>query len=68
MNFEAQTVMVAFNTVCTYIDTRDLVQKHMAFNIWLLRFEWAIPELKESSPTKQEPGLVRLKYMFFCQC
>lgn len=39
MNFEAQATMVAFNVVCTYIDTRDLVQEHLAFNIWLLRVE-----------------------------
>lgn len=36
MNFEAQAAMVAFNAVC---NTRDLVQKHLVFNIWPLRDE-----------------------------
>lgn len=64
MNFEAQATMVAFNVVCTYIDTRDLVQEHLAFNIWLLRVEWVMPEPKEDSQMKQEPGLVRLNYKY----
>jgi hypothetical protein len=31
MNFEAQVAMVAFNTICAYIYTRDLIQEHLAF-------------------------------------
>jgi hypothetical protein len=27
---------VAFNTVCSYIGTRDLVQEHIAFKMWPL--------------------------------
>jgi hypothetical protein len=29
MDFEAQVIQSAFNTVCTYIGTRDLVQEHL---------------------------------------
>jgi hypothetical protein len=33
MNDEAQTALVAFNAVCSYIGIRDLVQEHMAFKV-----------------------------------
>ena len=33
---------------------RDLVQEHMAFNIWSLNTEWDMPELKEGSTIKEE--------------
>jgi hypothetical protein len=38
----------AFNTVCSFIGTRDLIQEHIAFRVWPL----------------VESGLVRLKYTF----
>jgi hypothetical protein len=31
---------MAFNTICTYIGTRDLVQEYIAFKAWLLANEW----------------------------
>jgi hypothetical protein len=33
---KAQACLVAFNTVCSYIGTRDLVQEHIAFKMWPL--------------------------------
>lgn len=36
----------------------------MAFNIWPLRVEWSVPELKDSLPSENEPGLIRLKYSY----
>jgi hypothetical protein len=33
---EAQACLVAFNVVCSYISTRDLVQEHIAFRGWPL--------------------------------
>jgi hypothetical protein len=53
LNNEAQATLVAFNTVCNYIDTRDLVQEYIDFDIWSLKAKWNMPELKEGSPTKQ---------------
>jgi hypothetical protein len=34
---DAQACQAAFNTVCTYIGTRDLVQEHIASKYGLLR-------------------------------
>jgi hypothetical protein len=31
---DIQTCHAAFSTVCTYIGTRDLVQKHIAYRVW----------------------------------
>jgi hypothetical protein len=36
MSDEAQAALVAFNIVCSYIGTRDLIQEHLAFNVWPL--------------------------------
>jgi hypothetical protein len=33
---KAQACLVAFNTVCSNTDYRDLVQDHIAFKIWPL--------------------------------
>jgi hypothetical protein len=33
---EVQACLMAFNTVCTYIGTRDLVQEHIAYKVWPL--------------------------------
>jgi hypothetical protein len=37
---EVQACLVAFNTVCTYISIRDLVQEHIDFKEWPLVNEW----------------------------
>jgi hypothetical protein len=33
---DIQTCQTTFNTVCTYIDMRDLVQEHIAYRVWPL--------------------------------
>jgi hypothetical protein len=63
MNIEkAQACLVAFNTVCSYIDTRDLVQEHIAFKVWPLVSEWEMP--KETNTSSSGGGLVYLKYTY----
>jgi hypothetical protein len=52
----------AFNTVCSFIGTRDLVQEHVAYRIWPLIDSWEMP--KETITNLNEGGLVRLKYAF----
>jgi hypothetical protein len=52
----------AFNTVCTYIGTRDLVQEHITYRVWSLASGWEMP--KEAAAGSSEGGLVYLKYTF----
>jgi hypothetical protein len=52
----------AFNTVCSFISTRDLVQEHIAFRVWPLVESWEMP--KETTTDSSKDGLVRLKYTF----
>jgi hypothetical protein len=59
---EAQACLMAFNTVCTYISTKDLVQEHIAFKVWTLVNDWEMP--KETAAGSNEGGLVYLKYSF----
>jgi hypothetical protein len=59
---EVQTCQMAFNTICTYIGTRDLVQEHIAFRVWPLANEWEMP--KEAAASSSQGGLVYLKYTF----
>jgi hypothetical protein len=63
---KAQTCLVAFNVVCSYICTRDLVQEHIAFKVWPLINEWEIPkEIEdESSQSAGKGDLVYLKYTY----
>jgi hypothetical protein len=49
-----------FSTVCAFIGTRDLIQEHIAFRVWLLVESWDMP--KETTADSSEGGLVRLKY------
>jgi hypothetical protein len=53
---------MAFNIVCTYIGTRDLVQEHIAFKVWPLTNEWEM--LKETIAGSSQGDLVYLKYTF----
>jgi hypothetical protein len=55
INFEAQVSIVAFNAMCTYIGTGDIVQEHLELNIWPLRAEWSMPEMIEKDASKAEP-------------
>jgi hypothetical protein len=59
---DIQACQAAFNTVCTYIGTRDLVQEHSAYRVWPLASGWEMP--KETVVGSSEGGLVYLKYTF----
>jgi hypothetical protein len=41
---EVQACQIAFNTICTYIGSRDLVQEHIAYKVWPLANEWGMPK------------------------
>jgi hypothetical protein len=59
---DVQACQAAFNTVCTYIGTRDLVQEHVAYKVWPLASGWEMP--KEVAAGSSQGGLVYLKYTF----
>jgi hypothetical protein len=59
---EVQACLMAFNTVCTYIGSRDLVQEHITSKVWPLVSEWEMP--KETAAGSSQGGLVYLKYTF----
>jgi hypothetical protein len=59
---EVQACQTAFNTICTYIGTRDLVQEHIAYKVWPLANKWEMP--KEAAADSSQSGLVYLKYAF----
>jgi hypothetical protein len=52
----------AFNNVCAFIGTRDLVQEHIAYRVWPLVDDWEMP--KETVVGSSQGGLVYLKYTF----
>jgi hypothetical protein len=52
----------AFNNVCAFIGTRDLVQEHIAYRVWPLVNDWEMP--KEIAVGSSQGGLVYLKYTF----
>jgi hypothetical protein len=52
----------AFNTACSFIGTRDLIQEHIAFRVWPLVESWEL--LKDTTTESSDGGLVRLKYTF----
>jgi hypothetical protein len=58
-----QACLMAFNTVCTYIGTRDLVQEHIALKVWPLVNEWEMS--KETAAGSSQGGLVYLRYIFW---
>jgi hypothetical protein len=59
---DIQACQAAYNTVCTYIGTRDLVQEHIAFKVWPLESGWEMS--KETAAGSSQGGLVYLKYTF----
>jgi hypothetical protein len=59
---DVQACQIAFNTVCTYIGTWDLVQEHIAYRVWPLASSWEMP--KETAAGYSQGGLVYLKYTF----
>ena len=52
---------MAFNTVCTYIGTRVLVQEHIAYKVWPLVNDWEMS--KEIVVGSSQGGLVYLRYI-----
>jgi hypothetical protein len=60
---DVQACQAAFNTVCTYIGTRNLVQEHIAYKVWPLASEWEMP--KEATAGSNHGDLVYLKYIFW---
>jgi hypothetical protein len=52
----------AFNNVCAFIGTRDLVQEHIAYRVWPLVNDWEMS--KETVAGSSQGGLVYLKYTF----
>jgi hypothetical protein len=59
---EIEACQRAFNNVCTFIRTRDLVQEHIAYRVWPLVSDWEMP--KEAAAGSSQKGLVYLKYTF----
>jgi hypothetical protein len=59
---DIETCQRSFNTVCTFIGTRDLVQEHIAYRVWPLVNEWEMP--KEAATGSSQGVLVYLKYTF----
>jgi hypothetical protein len=59
---KAQGCLVAFNTMCSYIGTRDLVQEHITLKVWPLVNEWEMP--KETTDSSSKDGLVYPKYSY----
>ena len=59
---DVQACQMAFNTICTYIDTRDLVQVNIAYRVWPLASGWEMP--KEAAAGSSQSGLIYLKYTF----
>jgi hypothetical protein len=59
---EIEICQRTFNTVCTFIGTRDLIQEHIAYRVWPLVNGWEMP--KETAVGSSQGGLVYLKYSF----
>jgi hypothetical protein len=55
---EVQVSQMAFNTICTDIGTRDLVQEHTVYKVWPLANEWEMP--REAAADSSQSGLVYL--------
>jgi hypothetical protein len=59
---DVEACQKAFNNVCAFIGTRDLIQEHIAYREWPLVDNWEMP--KETAARSNEGGLIRLKYTF----
>jgi hypothetical protein len=59
---DIQACQAAFNTVCTYIGTTDLVQEHITYRVWPHANGWEMP--KETAAGPSQGGLIYLKYTF----
>jgi hypothetical protein len=63
---KSQACLAAFNTVCSYIDTRDLVQEHITFKVWPLAAECEMTKYAgaDTSQIAGKSSLVHLKYSY----
>jgi hypothetical protein len=59
---DTEACQKAFNNVCAFIGTRDLVQEHIAYRVWPLVDSWEM--LKETAAGSSQGVLVYLKYTF----
>jgi hypothetical protein len=59
---DVEACQATYNTVCTYIDTSDLVQEHIAYRLWPLASGLEMPN--EAASRSSQDGLVYLKYTF----
>jgi hypothetical protein len=59
---DTEACQKAFNNVCAFIGTRDLVQEHIAYRVWPLVDNWEMP--KKTDAGSSQGGLVYLKYTF----
>jgi hypothetical protein len=59
---DTEACQKAFNNVCAFIGSRDLVQEHIAYRVWPLVENWEMP--KETAAGSSQGGLVYLKYTF----
>jgi hypothetical protein len=62
MENDAKACQKAFSNVCAFIGTRDLIQEHIAYRVWLLVYNWEMP--KDTAAGSSQDGLIRLKYTF----
>jgi hypothetical protein len=58
----AEECQRAFDVVCSFIGTRDLIREHIAFRVWPLVEKWEMP--KETITKSDEGGLIRMKFTF----
>jgi hypothetical protein len=63
---KSQVCLAAFNVVCSYIDTIDLVQDDIAFKVWPLTAEWEMPKDAgaDTSQNARKRSLIHLKYSY----
>jgi hypothetical protein len=59
---DVQACQTAFNTICTYIGMRDLIQDHISYRVWPFASGWEMP--KEAVAGSSQSGLIYLKYTF----
>jgi hypothetical protein len=59
---KSHACLTTFNAVCSYIGTRDLVQEHIAFKVWILTAEWEMPKDVEAD-TSQNAGKSSLVHL-----
>jgi hypothetical protein len=62
---KSQGCLAAFNVVCSYIGSRDIVQEYIAFKVWPLTVEWEMSNGVEADTEVGKCSLVRLKYTYW---